>query len=161
MTLEDIKNSYIERSQEIFDATEKLSTDSYGFIEVFTQKKLKLGKADLKDYYIWLKEYDEAYTKNLTLNGTIGDLNMKNAKLNIIERSRAVFLSSLNGYERELSNIEASTNFKLSTGIAITAIVISIAGIAITNIADDSPISNSVVLCSPAFLGANTPPGKE
>ncbi len=131
MTLEEAKNSYIESSRTIFDATERLSSESYGIAEIFSKTKLKQGKAKLKGYYAWLKEYDEAYTENLTLGGTIGDLNMKNAKLSVVERSRSVFLSSLNGYEKELSNIEASTNFKLSTGIAIVAIVISMFGVAI------------------------------
>ncbi|MGX5915104.1 hypothetical protein ACR0ST_10265 [Aliidiomarina sp. Khilg15.8] len=131
LTLEEAKNSYIKRSREIFDETERLSSESYGIAEIFTKSKLMQGKAKLKDYYACLKECDEAYAQFFTLGGAIGDLNMKNAKLAVVERSRSVFLSSLNGYERELSNIEASTNFKLSTGIAIVAVVISMFGLAI------------------------------
>lgn len=131
MDLLEAKNSYIERSRQIFDTTEKLSKESYGLTEIFTKKKLKIAKGKLSNYYNWLKEYDAAYSENLILEGALYDLNIRNAKLKVLESSRLLFLSSLNGYEKELSNIEGSTNFKLSTGIAVAATIISIIGVSI------------------------------
>ena len=125
------KNLYITRSTQILDATEELSKQSYGLKEVFTNNQIKKAKAKLPEYYSWLKEYDEAYTSLLNMDGAISDLNMRNAKVSIMERARNVYVSSLQGYEKELANIEASTNFKLSTGIALIAVLVSVVGVAI------------------------------
>ncbi|HHX8306438.1 TPA: hypothetical protein ACVOZG_004589 [Vibrio diabolicus] len=125
------KNFYITRSTEILDATEALSKQSYGLTEVFTNDQLKKAKAKLPEYYRWLKEFDEAYTSLLNMDGAISDLNMRNAKVSIMERAINVYVSSLQGYEKELANIEASTNFKLSTGIALLAVLVSVVGVAV------------------------------
>ncbi|MUI53152.1 hypothetical protein [Aliivibrio fischeri] len=125
------KNLYITRSNEILDATELLSKQSYGLKEVFTNDHLKKAKAKLPEFYRWLKEYDEAYTSLLSMDGAIPDLNMRNAKVSIMERARNIYVLSLQGYEKELANIEASTNFKLSTGIALFAVLVSVVGVAV------------------------------
>ncbi|TOM78871.1 hypothetical protein [Vibrio parahaemolyticus] len=133
MTIDVItaKNLYITKSKDILDATEMLSKQSYGFKEVFTNDKLKKAKEKLPDYYNWLRKYDEAYTSLLSMEGALPDLNMRNAKVSIMERARNVYVLSLQGYEKELANIEASTNFKLSTGIALIAVLVSLVGVAV------------------------------
>ncbi|EHR7861147.1 TPA: hypothetical protein NJ344_004635 [Vibrio parahaemolyticus] len=133
MTIDVItaKNLYITKSKDILDATEMLSKQSYGFKEVFTNDKLKKAKEKLPEYYNWLRKYDEAYTSLLSMEGALPDLNMRNAKVSIMERARNVYVLSLQGYEKELANIEASTNFKLSTGIALIAVLVSLVGVAV------------------------------
>ena len=125
------KDLYVTRSNQILEATEVLSKQNYGLTEIFTNKQLKQAKANLPQYYEWLKECDEVYTSLLSMNGAIPDLNMKNAKLSIMERARNIYVLSLQGYEKELANIQASTNFKLSTGIAMIAVLVSVIGIAV------------------------------
>ena len=125
------KNLYITRSKDILDATETLSKQSYGLKEIFTNAQLKKAKARLPEYYNWLKECDDSYTSLLNMDGAIPDLNMRNARVSIMERARNVYVLTLQGYERELANIEASTNFKLSTGIALIAVLVSVVGMAI------------------------------
>ncbi|OCH41420.1 hypothetical protein [Aliivibrio fischeri] len=120
------KNLYITRSKDILKATEILSKQTYGIREVFTSKQLKKAKSELSKYYEWLKVYDEAYIDLLKLDGALPDLNMRVAKVSIMECARNIFISSLQGYEKELSNIEASTNFKLTTGIALFAVLVSV-----------------------------------
>lgn len=125
------KNFYISRSNQIIEATKVLSKDSYGIKDIFIKSKLLKAKQELEKYYGWLNEYDEAYTENLILGGAIPDLNMRNAKLSVVEKARGLFVSSLSSYEKELSNIEASINFKISTTIAFLAFLISVIGVAV------------------------------
>ncbi|HAS6327681.1 hypothetical protein ABRZ80_22625 [Vibrio vulnificus] len=125
------KNLYITKSKDILDATEILSKQSYGFKEIFSNEQLKKAKAKLPEYYSWLREYDDAYTSLLSMEGALPDLNMRNAKVSIMERARNVYVLSLQGYEKELANIESSTNFKLSTGIALIAVLVSLVGVAV------------------------------
>jgi hypothetical protein len=134
MNLGTAKNYYITRSRMIFSATEALSQDHYGMFEVFSSRKLKKAKYRLGEYYVWLEESDAVYTDHLDMSGAISDLNIRNAQLGVVERARDVFLSSLNGYEKELSNIQACTNFKISTCLALFAVVIAIAGVAIAGV---------------------------
>uniref|UniRef100_A6VY19 Uncharacterized protein n=1 Tax=Marinomonas sp. (strain MWYL1) TaxID=400668 RepID=A6VY19_MARMS len=56
-------------------------------ISLLNQKLFK-AKQELEKYYGWLNEYDEAYAENLSLGGAIPDLNMRNAKLNVVEKAR-------------------------------------------------------------------------
>ncbi|MEZ9233830.1 hypothetical protein AB4259_22520 [Vibrio amylolyticus] len=125
------KNLYITKSKDILDATEMLSKQSYGFKEIFSNEQLKKAKVKLPEYYSWLREYDDAYTSLLNMEGALPDLNMRNAKVSIMERARNVYVLSLQGYEKELANIESSTNFKLSTGIALIAVLVSLVGVAV------------------------------
>ena len=128
-TLETAKKNYIKTGQEILKATESLSAQSYGILEIITKSKLRKGKEKLTGYYLLLKEYDDVYTSELEINGTTFDIELKLARLKICESARLIFTSSLGGYERELSNIESSINFKLTTGIAMIALVFSLAGV--------------------------------
>jgi len=125
MDLNTAKNLYITRSRQIINANESMAKDSYGFMEMITKSKLKRHKEKLGDFYAWLRECDEAYSKNISVSGSINDLLMKQAKLGIAEKARGVFISSLNSYEKELSNIEGNINFKLTTSMAVLAIVVS------------------------------------
>ena len=127
MNLDEVHNSYLEKSKLINNATENLSSDSYGLIEIFRKKKLKDGKEKLKLYYSWLQEYDDVYAGELVLFDTNTQVYLAN--LSIVERARNVFTSSLRGYEKALSNIEASTNFHLTTTIALASFAIAVLGI--------------------------------
>lgn len=126
MQLLTAKNYYITRSRQIIDDTEKLSIDSYGFREIFTRTKLRKHKSRLAQYYDWLREYDEAYSKELSIDVKYEDLKIIQARAEVVRQARELFVSSLSHFESELSNIESSHNFRLTTSIAILALVVSI-----------------------------------
>ncbi|HCE4574290.1 hypothetical protein P3719_23295 [Vibrio parahaemolyticus] len=132
MNLDEAKNGYLAKSIEILNATESLSKDKYGIFEIFTNKKLNDAKEQLSIYYSWLREFDATYSGEFMLHGTIPDITMLNGNLSIVERSRSMFVSSLNSYEKALANIESSTNFKLTTSIALIALLVAVLGLVIT-----------------------------
>lgn len=132
MKLDEAKNGYLSRSLDILNATESLSKDKYGIFENFTNNKLNDAKKQLSLYYSWLREFDAAYSGEFMFHGTIPDITMLNGNLSIVERSRSMFVSSLNSYEKALANIESSTNFKLTTSIALLALLVAVLGVAIT-----------------------------
>lgn len=127
MDLETAKNYYITRSRQIIDANESMARDSYGLLEMIAKTKLNRHKDRLGEFYGWLREYDEAYSENISISGSINEVLMKQGKLGIAEKAREIFISSLNSYEKELSNIEGNINFKLTTSIAVLAIIVSVA----------------------------------
>lgn len=129
MTPDEIKSCYARSSTKILDSTKTLATDSYGMLEVFTGAKIGNAKKQLIDYYTTLGKLDDAYSECLQMTGSLNDLMMKNAKLATIERSRVIFMHSLDCFQRELSNVETSLNFKISTTMALVAIIFSIVGI--------------------------------
>ncbi|HAS8371842.1 TPA: hypothetical protein I7742_22650, partial [Vibrio vulnificus] len=114
---------------EILNATEALSKDKYGLVEIFTNKKLIEAKAQLSIFYSWLREFDAAYSGDFMLHGTIHELTMLNGNLSIVERARNMFVSSLDSYEKAIANIESSTNFKLTTSIALLALLVAVLGL--------------------------------
>ena len=129
MELDTAKNYYITRSKQIIDATESMAKDSYGIIEQFKRNKVTKYKEKLTEYYNWLREYDAVYSAHLSISGTINELQIKQSQAIIVEQARNLFISSLRNYENEISNIENSLNFRLTTGIAIIAMVISVLGL--------------------------------
>ncbi len=132
MNLDEAKKGYLEKSLDILNATESLSKDSYGILEIFTNTKLNDAKAQLSTYYSWLKEFDEAYSGDFMLHGHISDITRLNGNLSIVERARNMFVSSLDSYEKALANIESATNFKLTTSIALLALFVAALGLVIT-----------------------------
>lgn len=77
-----------------------------------------------------LQENDEKYSANFKTGGAIPDLNMRNAKLSTIEKARNMAMSSLSTVESFYKDTESSLNFSLTTIGAISAVVISVLGIA-------------------------------
>lgn len=127
--LDELRIMYAEKSQMILEATREVATDSYGFLQIFTKTKLSRAKLKLNEYYDWLTKYDEVYSKNLITVGTRADVTVKDLSLKMVDRSRELFISSLRGYENELSNVESSLNFQLTTSIALLAILFSVIGL--------------------------------
>jgi len=129
INLDGTKAYYISKSNQIIEANEKMALDNYGFIEMFTQSKLKGYKNRLREFYEWLRESDEAYAQNMRIPISINEILMVNGQLGIVQNARDLFVSSLNSYEKEVSNIEGNINFRLTTFIAILAIIISVVAI--------------------------------
>ena len=128
--MEKLKNNYIKKGQDILSRNESLATESFGFFESFTRTKLKRFKGNIAEYYTNLGALDSYYTSLFKTSGAINDLNMLNAQLQVISKAREMYTSALSAYEKELANIEGSLNFRLTTIIAIVAIIVSVASIA-------------------------------
>ena len=128
MTPDELKSCYARSGAKILDSTKGLATDSYGMWEVLTRAKIGYAKKQLIDYYTTLGELDDAYSECLQMTGSLNDLMMKNAKLAIVERSRVIYIDSLDSFQRELSNVETTLNFKISTTMALVALILSSVG---------------------------------
>lgn len=124
MNLGKVVEAYLEKSKIIFKETEKLSLESDKFNGTQRNKKLKEAKRNLTTYYSWLQELDKEYTGDLLIPGTPNNMFI----FSVVERARNVFMSSLNGYEKSLANIEANINFRKTTFIAIIALIVSMVG---------------------------------
>ena len=128
MNLEEVKKNYLDKSQEIYKSTKELAKDSYGMREILTNKKQRKAKEKLEIYYSWLNDIDSEYSKQFEIMGSVAEMQMRNGHLSVAERARNIFISSLSGYENAIANIEASTNFKITTILAMFAILVSIFG---------------------------------
>ena len=120
------KDLYISYSRNIIDANEEMAKDRYGISEMFTRSKLSKYKNKLGEYYTWLRECDDVYSASLAPSTNVNDARLQQSTLDVVEKARAMFIFSLNSYEKELSNVEGNMNFRLTTSIAILAIIISI-----------------------------------
>ncbi|MDZ4261981.1 MAG: hypothetical protein U1B30_06585 [Pseudomonadota bacterium] len=129
MDLNTAKNFYFTRSDMLNRKHEELATTSFGFTEIFTRKNVTKYRSVLKQYYTWLYEYDEVLSKNMSLNDDNNELQPRTARANMVIISRSVYISSIESYEKELSNIESNLNFRLTTAIAVLALVFSAVGI--------------------------------
>lgn len=101
MNFETAKNYYITRSRQVINANEALAKESFGLFEIITRTKLKAYKSKLSSYYDWLREYDDTYGESLSVQGTINELQMRQAKVAIAANARNFLVSSIGGGTRK------------------------------------------------------------
>ena len=127
--MEELKNKFIEISSEVLTDNGGLASSSLTFREIFNQETLNSHKTKLHAYFETLSDLDEEYAKHLSTSGTINDLLMKNAKVQILSLSRTMLVGAIKNYESSLSEFEGQVKFRLNTTIAVVAIVVSVIGV--------------------------------
>lgn len=129
MELSTAKNFYFTRADMLNKKHEELATTAFGFKDVFRRTRVVQFRAALKQYYEWLHEYDSALSENISLEGENYELQSRAARAQMTSIARSVYVSSIESYEKELSNVETALNFRLTTAIAVVALVVSLAGV--------------------------------
>jgi len=124
--MDELVNNYVKLCDKVTNQNLSLATNSFGLYVVFTRRKMTIYRDKLPGYYEEMKSLDVIYSNKFQITGALNDLNYLSSQLAIVSRAREMAISALSNYEKELSNIESALNFRLTTTIAVTAIVISI-----------------------------------
>lgn len=127
--MEELKKSYIESASSVLSDNEDLASASITFKEMFTKSVVSSNKEKLRKHFEILSDLDKKYVKNLTTNGTINDLLIRNAKIQILAESRNMLVSAIKNYESSLTEYEGQVKFRLNITIALIAIIVSIIGV--------------------------------
>jgi len=130
MDLNTTKNYYFTRSEMLNKKHEELVTTTFSIRDIFDRKRISEYRGLIRQYYMWLHEYDTVLSENLSLSGENYELQPRAVKAEMTLIARSVYVSSIESYEKELSNIESSMNFRLTTIIALFALVLSVMSIA-------------------------------
>jgi hypothetical protein len=132
-TFNELIEMYLNGANEVKSSTENLSLCKRKFFHIFTKKPISNSPSDIRKFYSLLKDADSKYSvlikvppnKLQPAYGVDGDIKLLSYRLDIVSNARDVFVSSLSGYEKEVSNIENVLNFRLTTTIAVFAIILS------------------------------------
>jgi hypothetical protein len=127
--MEKLKKQFIELASAVLKDNEELASCSITFKKMLDKKIVSSHKKKLREHFKALSGIDEQYVEYLNPNGSINDLQMKNAKLQILTLSRNMLVNAIKNYESSLTEFEGQVNFRLNITIAVIAIVISIVGV--------------------------------
>lgn len=128
--MDEVIEGYVSISNDAVSLNKEIDEAEFGFNNIFCRGELKSFKAQIPPLLARLQENDANYSGKFKSTGAINDLNMLNAQLAVVDKARNMAMSSLANTESCYKDTESSLNFRLTTVIAITAIVISIAGLA-------------------------------
>ncbi len=63
--------------------------------------------------------------------GTVAYAQLDSARISMVTEARAIYVSNLSNYEKEISNVANNINFKITTTIAVVALIVSMLGAAV------------------------------
>ena len=124
--MKSLINNYNKVSEEAFSRNQQLATEKIGLINLILSKNIKEYKHAISAQYDKLKLLDNDYYNHFTTQGTINDLKLLNNQLDMVARSRDIAITSLVNFEKSIVAHDNNLNFKLTTIIAITALLFSI-----------------------------------
>ena len=124
--MKSLINNYNKVSEEAFSRNQQLATEKTGLINLIISKNIKEYKHAISAQYDKLKLLDNDYYNYFTTQGTINDLKLLNNQLDMVARSRDIAITSLVNFEKSIVAHDNNLNFKLTTIIAITALLFSI-----------------------------------
>jgi len=128
--MDNLIEGYTSISNDAVALNKTIDETEFSFVSIFCRKELKSLKQQIPALLSRLQELDKEYSAKFKTSRAINDLNMLNAQLAIVDKARNMAMSSLSNAEKAYKGTESSLNFRLTTVIAITAIVISIVGLA-------------------------------
>ena len=121
-------DSYIQRSSEVLQDNETLASSPMTMIETFRQTALASHKSKLREHFERLAELDGDYTRFLVAHGTINELQMRSAALQIAGQARGMLVGAIKNYESSIEQREGHLKFRLNVTIAIATIVVTLIG---------------------------------
>ncbi|RJG09742.1 hypothetical protein D3879_16880 [Pseudomonas cavernicola] len=124
--MEDLIKNYTASASIVLQDNEALAAASSGLREIFSRSVINEHKEKVRNHFQILLKLDEQYTKHLSPQGTINELSMKSAQIQILSQARSMFVGAIKNYESSLTELEGQFQFKVSTTLAIVAILISI-----------------------------------
>ena len=129
---------YLEKSDLIKKETEYISSYKRTIVDMFSKKPVNSSRNKVHEFYSWLKFADSEFSRYMVINKSnnpgVG-VSMGSSKeeaqaaqVSIISSARNLFVMSLSAFEAEITNLDNSLNFQITTSIAMLAIIISITG---------------------------------
>ena len=123
---------YITKSQEIKTASERLTSKERTLVDIFSKQSIKEAQSRIPEFYNWLDEGDEIYSNHFLIKRSSfppaagpTETEMLAADLTVVSKSREIFVQSLSNFERGITEVEGTLNFRLTTMLAILAIAVS------------------------------------
>jgi hypothetical protein len=129
--METLKTKFISNADYVLKDNEALSSESISIKEMFTKSIVNAHNEKVRSHFETLSELDIEYGKFLNTKGTINDLLVANAKVQILSLARSMFVGSIKNYESSLTEFKGQVQFRLNVTIAIFAIVVSMIGIGV------------------------------
>ncbi|PSV49802.1 hypothetical protein [Photobacterium indicum] len=133
--LNELVSFYFDKAREIKSATERLTSTERTFKDIFTKQQVKQTQEKITTYYKWLNEADDKYLKHLvikrvTYSPAAGPTEMERqaAEITVVSKAREMFIQSLSSFEKDITEVESTLNFRLTTTLAVLAIIISALG---------------------------------
>lgn len=129
--MQNLTDNYIRTSSEVLSDNELLASQSLGVKEMFSKSIITSHKDKLRSYFQKLADYDQEYATYLVAHGSINDLLMRNAAIQIMTQGRSMLVGAVKNYESSLVEFEGQLKFRVNITIALIAIVVSVVGLAV------------------------------
>lgn len=127
--METLKNQFIALSSQIISDNKALAKEKIGFLEMFQKKVVGAHKKKIDEHFHTLAELDHRYAGFLRPQGSINELLMLNAQIQILTLSRSMATGALKNYEASITGFEGQLQFRLSVTLAVIALVVSIVSV--------------------------------
>jgi hypothetical protein len=121
-------HSYVQRSSEVLQDNGALAATPMTLAETFKQTAVTEHKSRLRGHFEKLAELDEEYTRFLVAHGSINELQMRSAALQIAGQARGMLVGAVKNYESSIEQREGHLKFRLNVTIGVIAIVVTLMG---------------------------------
>lgn len=128
--MNDFNDELLELNQEIVAVLKGLSEFKPKFYHVFSKGKLGTYSVSLVELRQQLNDVDQRIRPHTKIPGDYKSIQMVSGQLSVTFSLRNAVLTTLDEAQKMLNAHEAHAGFKLSTNIALLAIVVSILGLA-------------------------------
>lgn len=128
--MQQLTESYIEASSQALSDNELLASQNIGIKEMFSKEQLTSHRERLRGHFQELSLFDREYATHLVAHGSINDLLMRNAAIQIMTQGRNMLVGAVKNYESSVTEFEGQLKFRVNITVALVAIVISIIGLA-------------------------------
>jgi len=132
--LNEIAAFYFEKANDLKKASEALVSSKRGIKDTICKNIVNASQANLETYYQWLNQADKSLSQYVVIKKSgfapadgPSATEVLAAELTIVSKAREVYVHSLSSYERQITDIENTLNFRLTTTLAVIAICVAIA----------------------------------
>ena len=128
--MNDFNDELMGLNEQLVAILKELSQFKPRFYHAFAKGKLGEYTAKLVEYREQLNEVDQRLRPHTRVPGDYNSIQMVSGKLSVTFSIRNVVLTTLDEAQKMLNSHEAQAGFKLSTNIALIAVVVSVLGLA-------------------------------
>lgn len=128
--MNELNEELMGLNEEIVAILKELSQFKPSFYHAFAKGRLGDYTAALVELREQLSEVDQRLRPHTRIPGDYNSIQMVSGKLSVTFSIRNVVLTTLDEAQKMLNSHESQAGFKLSTNIALLAIVVSVLGVA-------------------------------
>lgn len=129
--MNEFNDELMRLNEQVVAILKELSQFKPSFYHVFAKGKLGEYTIKLIELREQLSEVDQRIRPHTRVPGDYNSVQMVSGKLSVTFSIRNVVLTTLDEAQKMLNSHEAQASFKLSTNIALVAIVVSVLGMAV------------------------------